>query len=245
MNSSLYMLFTILISFHILYPDCYVREKLHTDSYYHSGVVHPAEDSEREVWIGEKKLCTLRQNWKIVLDLNKNMMFIINLMDSSYVECGLPFQWSKVVSEEFVGMLKVFETKGTVQKTEKKKKIGTWDCQEFVVNSYMIYEGSKFNETDSKIWASPEMLSDEETFSRMIGIMRKFANYDSSFIEQLSDIEGYQISLESLFYPKGFSVTSSQKVVEVIESDPPSGIYEVPAAFSKKENLTLDELRSL
>jgi len=184
-------------------------------------------------------------NWKIILDMNRNMMFIINRQDSSYVECNLPFEWSKVVSEDLVGMLKVFERKGSVIKTGNKMKIGTWDCHEYAVNSYFIYEGSKFNETDSKIWASTDLLVDQETFSQMITIMHRFANYDSSFIEQLNMIDGYQVNLESLFYPKGFSVASNQKVIEVIQTNPPSGMYEVPEGYLKKENLTLEELRSL
>jgi len=113
------------------------------------------------------------------------------------------------------------------------------------VNSYIFYEGSKVNETDSKIWASGNLLSDKENYAKMVKIMRKFANYDSSYIEQLSQIEGYQVNLESLFYPKGFSVASNQKVVEVLELDPPAGLYEVPAGYAKKEYLSLEELRSL
>jgi hypothetical protein len=108
-----------------------------------------------------------------------------------------------------------------------------------------MYQGNRVNETDSKIWASREVLSNIENFPQLMRIMRKFANYDSSFIDQLSRIEGYQVSLESLFYPKGFSVASNQKVIEVIEIDPPAGTYEIPAGYSKKESLNLDELRSL
>jgi hypothetical protein len=235
----------IFITPNFLYSDSFIKEKLHTDSYYNSGLVQPAEDSEREIWIGKKKLCTLREDWKIVLDMNKNKMFIINRQDSSFVECGLPFEWSNVVTEELVGLLKVFETKGSVRKTGNTKKIREWDCDEYEVNSYIIYEGSKFNETDSKLWASGNFLADKENYAKMVKIMRKFANYDSSYIEQLSQIEGYQVSLESFFYPKGFSVSSNRKVIEVIEKDPPAEIYEVPAGYVKKEYLTLEELRSL
>jgi len=235
----------ILITRQFLYADTCIKEKMHTDSYYNSGIVQPAEDSEREIWIGVNKLCTLQENWQIILDIKQNMMFIVNRQDSSYVECNLPFEWSKVVGEELVDMLKIFETKGSVKQTGNKKKIGKWDCREYEVNSYIMYQESKFNETDSKIWATPELLSDAENFSRLITIMRKFANYDSSFIDQLAQIEGYQVSLESLFYPKGFSVVSNQKVIEVIQRDPPQGIYEVPTGYLKKENLTLEELRSL
>jgi hypothetical protein len=245
MQNHFYVLIAILITYHVLYSDSCIKEKLHTDSYYYSGVVQPAEDSEREIWIGEKKLCTLSNNWKIILDINQNVMFIVNRQDSSYVESSLPFEWSKVVSQDMVSMLKVFETKGSVKQSGNKKKIGKWECQEYEVNSYIMYQGNKVNETDSKIWASREVLSNIENFPQLMRIMRKFANYDSSFIDQLSRIEGYQVSLESLFYPKGFSVASNQKVIEVIEIDPPAGTYEIPAGYSKKESLNLDELRSL
>jgi hypothetical protein len=241
----MFMYLAILISCQILYADSCIKEKSHTNSYYYGGVTEPAEDGEREIWIGEKKLCTIRNNWKIVLDIEQNVMFIVNRRDSSYVESSLPFEWSKVVSKELVGTLKIFETKGSVKQTGKKKKIGKWDCQEYEVNSYIMYQGSKVNETDSKIWASTDVLLDVDNFTRLIRIMRKFANYDSSFIDQLGKIEGYQVSLESLFYPKGFSVPSNQKVMEVMEIEPPTGTYEVPAGYSKKEYLSLEELRSL
>jgi len=78
MQKHMYILLVILITWHVLYPDSCIKEKLHTDSYYNSGVVQPAEDSEREIWIGEKKLCTLRDNWKIILDMNQNVRNLLS-----------------------------------------------------------------------------------------------------------------------------------------------------------------------
>jgi hypothetical protein len=227
------------------YSDSCIREKLHTDSYYYGGVTQPAEDGEREVWIGEKKMCSISEGWKVILDINQNFMVIVNRQDSSYVESSLPFEWHKVVIPDLVTMLKAFEMRGTVKQTGSRKRIGHWECQEYEINSYIIYQGDKINETDTKIWASREVLADNEHFSQMIEIMRKFANYDSSYIVELNKINGYQVLRESLFYPKGFSVTSNQKVVTVTQEDPPPGIYDIPTGFIKKQFLSLEELRSL
>jgi hypothetical protein len=236
---------TIFVTFQGLYSDSRIKEKSYTESYYYGGVVQPAEESEREIWIGHNKLCSISDNWKFILDINQNLMVIINREDSSYVECSLPFEWSKVVSPELVGMLKSFETKGSVTPTGNKKKIDNWECQEYEVNSYILYQGSKINENDTKIWASSEVLSDNKNFDQLASIMRKFANYDSSYIQQLGKITGYHVSRESFFYPKGFSVASIQKIVEVVEIDPPVDLYEIPTGYSKKESLSLEEIRNL
>jgi hypothetical protein len=245
MQKSLFVYITILISIQGLYSDSRIKEKSYTESYYYGGVVQPAEESEREIWIGQKKLCSINDNWKFIVDINQNLMVIINREDSSYVECSLPFEWSKIVSPKLVGMLKSFETKGSVTPTGNTKKIDNWECQEYEVNSYILYQGSKINENDTKIWASVEVLTDNKNYAQLISIMRKFANYDSSYIQQLGKITGYHVSRESFFYPKGFSVASNQKIIEVKEIDPPAGLYEIPAGYSKKESLSLEEIRNL
>jgi len=46
-----------------------------------------------------------------------------------------------------------------------------------------------------------------------------------------------------LEFIKGFSVKTTEEVVEILEEDPDPGVYGVPEGFTKKEKLTIQDIR--
>ena len=85
---------TVLIS-----ADVYIKQKIHTDSYYYGGITRPAEDFELETWIGEKKMAYSEQDLAIKIDMEKNRLLVLDSKEKTYVETTLPPDLSKLVEQ--------------------------------------------------------------------------------------------------------------------------------------------------
>ena len=224
--------------------DVYIKQKLHTDPYYYGGVTRPANDSVTEIWIGEKKMVSITRNRITIIDTENNQAFIINKNNKTYAKTDLPISISKLVPENLAAYLKSFQYIGTVKETGETKKIGKFKCNRYKVNSYLLYEGSKANETDSLIWVASEAPFDLKKYAYMRTNLQKLRNFSDNFITELKKIQGFSIASETLFYPKGFSVKSTAEVIEMSVKDPPEGIYSVPDGYTIKEKLTIQDLRN-
>jgi len=228
----------------LINADVYIKQKLHTDSYYYGGITRPADDSETETWISNKKMVSITKNRITILDTEKNQAFIINTNDKTYAKTDLPIRMSKLVPENITAYLKSFQYIGTVKETGKTKEIGKFKCNGYEVNSYLLYEGSKVNETDSLIWVTSEVPFDLKKYAYMRTNLHILRNFSDNLIAELNKVQGFSIASETLFYPKGFSVKSTAEVVEMSVKAPPAGIYAVPDGYTIKEKLTMQDLRN-
>jgi hypothetical protein len=224
--------------------DVYIKQKLHTDSYYYGGVTRPADDSVTETWISDKKMVSITRNRMTIVDTENNQSFVINKNDKTYAKTDLPIKMSKLVPENIAAYLKSFQYIGTVKETGETKKVGKFKCKGYEVNSYLLYEGSKANETDSLIWVTSEVPFDLKKYANMRTNLHRLSNFSDSFITELNKMQGFSIASETLFYPKGFSVKSTAEVIEMSVKDPPAGIYSVPDGYTIKEKLTVRDLRN-
>jgi len=222
----------------------YIKQKLHTDSYYYGGVTRPADDSVTEAWISDQKMVSITRNRITIVDTENNQAFVINKNDNTYAKTGLPIKMSKLVPENIAAYLKSFQYTGTVTETGETKKIGKFKCKGYEVNSYLLYEGSKVNETDSLIWVTSEVPFDLKKHANMRTNLHRLRNFSDGFITELNKMQGFSIASETLFYPKGFSVKSTAEVVEMSVKDPPAGIYSVPDGYTIKGKLTIQDLRN-
>jgi len=238
------LIIVIGISTVFINADVYVKQKLYTDGYYYGGVNRPAEDTENEIWIGKKKMASFTKNRMTILDMEKNRAFIINRNAKTYSETPLPLDLSTLVESNLVPRLQATQYTGTIKETGKTKKIGKYECRGYEINTYIIYEGDRVNETDTTLWTTSDVPFDVETYRRLSITQQKLRNYNDAFIDELKKIEGFVIAREALFYPKGFSVKSTAAVVEISQKDPPAGIYSVPAGYTKKEKLSIQDLRN-
>jgi hypothetical protein len=70
----------------------------------------------------------------------------------------------------------------------------------------------------------------------------ELSNYDDDLITELLKIDGFSVATESKTYIEGFSVTSRERVIDVSEKTAPPGVYAIPVGFSKKSELTLEDI---
>jgi hypothetical protein len=223
--------------------DLYMKHESHTDSYYYGGVVRPVQDNVVELWFGEGKMCVIAPNRKFVVDLDGNVMVFVNHDDSTYAETPLPLDWAQVADEGTAERLNRYPTKGVVAATKETKRIGSRDCACYEISSWIDVPDGRYRETDSKVWVTSDLPLDWDVFARLNRQYQKLQNNTDEFAGEMVAIRGFPIESEVDVYIKGFSVKSTEKVVEIEEKTPPAGTYDVPAGFTKKDKISMQDLR--
>jgi len=222
----------------ILTADVYITIKEQRSAFYDGGRSFPAEDSIREQWIGEDKIAAIVDNLHFIFDLKENGMIMINRSKEFYVETPLPLDMSKLLDEQFYARVLMFQTQGTVKKTEETRKIGKWDCRKYEIETWIEFEGGRVNETIRQVWVTTDVPFNLEKFKRTNANAYKLNNYGEELILALKEMKGYQILSETTTYSRGDERKSSQEVIEILEKEPPEEIYSIPEGFTKKEKLS-------
>jgi hypothetical protein len=228
-----------------VYGDVYIKQKLHTDAYYYSGVNHPAEDSIEESWLGGLKIVFISGSSMTIIDKEKSRALIIDKKGKTYVETTLPIDLSKLAPEPVAPIIREIRFKGTVKETGKTRTIGNWRCKEYAINTYGESRGERNNELDTTLWAAANLPFDMDKYRDLFFDLYRLKNYSDELIEEMKKIDGFRIAAQSFFYPKGFSVKITTEVVEISEKEPPAGIYTLPEGCVKKEKFSIEELRRL
>lgn len=221
-----------------LKADTYIKIREHTDESYHHGSLDPAVDSENEIWIGDGIYTVIDEDRNMIVDMKGKKIYIIEFADTSYVEADLPLDMTRIVPEELVPRLAMFRTTGEVKKLDSTKKIKGRECQGYQFNSWILYQDAKYYETERTIWSTTDLELGEGFLEQFRSLLFKFSNFSDELVEQLSMIEGFQLSMEAIRYSEGMKTASSSEVIEIEEKDPPAGIYEIPEGYRLKERMS-------
>jgi hypothetical protein len=226
----------ILLATLTLSADVYIKSKTHADAMNVMGQSTPARDGVSEQWIGDDKFANVSSDQTMIIDLKKNMAWIVNHKAKNYVETPLPLDMSKLLPPEaaaFAGMMKMT---ATVTATNETKKIGQWNCQGYTMS--MAIMGMN---VATKIWASNDVGFDAAAFnSKFLGNMMKGQMMlDDASVKEIGKIKGYQISTEVDM----FGAKTTTEVVEITKKAPPAGLYAPPAGYAKTATLGMDALK--
>jgi hypothetical protein len=220
-----------------LSADIYIKTKTHQDAMAMMGQTTPAKDSVSEQWIGDDMFAQVTPDQSMIINVKKNMAWIINHKAKNYIETPLPLDMSKLLPPEaaaFAGMMKMT---ATVSATNETKKIGQWNCQGYTMN--MSVMGMNIS---TKVWASTDVGFDATAFNAkfMGNIMKGQMMLDDASIKEFGKIKGYQIMTEADMF-------GAKTTTEVVEISPkktaPAGIYALPAGYTKTTSLSMDALK--
>ena len=237
------LLFVMLAVSNVFAADYYVKFKIHTDSYYHHGGMEPEVNSEREIWIGEKKMAVISEGSKIIVDLNKNTLIFINLRDSCYAETSLPVDLYQLADEQIVPQLKMYQSVGTVKETDETSKILDYDCKGYDLNVWIEFQGERFNETEIKLWTTTDVPFDLQMYDEMDQQIIKLNNFSDDLLTEIKKVKGFTIVNESVRYQEATAIKSITKMVEISEKKSLPDVYTIPDGFKKKEKLSIEDLR--
>jgi hypothetical protein len=210
-----------------LSADIYVKSKTHQDAMNVMGQNQPAKDTFSEQWIGDNLFAMISEEQTIVIDLKKNIGFVINHKAKTYNEMTLPLDMSTLLPPEAAQMASMMKITATVAPTNETKKIGQWNCSGY--NLTMSMMGMSFA---MKIWASTDVPFDINAYNT------KFLSYtlkslgpmmDESVVKEMMKIKGFNISSQMDMF--GSKVTT--EVTEISKKNPPAGIFVPPAGYTK------------
>lgn len=224
--------------------DTYIKQERHTDEYYYGGVVTPEDNSEIEMWIDGKKMAYFTPDRIIIIDAANGKLIFGNKADSTYVETTLPFDWTNVVDEGTGGILAQYRTEGTVKETGEKKSILGRDCVKYEISTWIESDGDRFNQREETVWVTTDLPIDWVAYEKINVNGMKLQNYDDALVEAFSVLNGIVLESKADVYMKGFSVESTEDVVEITETQPDTDVYTLPSYFRKKDQLTLADLRN-
>jgi hypothetical protein len=225
------------------HADVCMKQKSHTDSYYYGGVTNPADDQQTETWMSSDKIASIGNTRTVIVDGAADVMYFVNHTDSTYVEIALPMDWSAVVDGPLLGRLNMFKRMGKVKATDETKKIGEWECRGYDVLTWIPYMDIRYDEREMKVWMATAPPADAAYYIETMPEFWTLRNYSDSLMVEMEKLKGLEVASEGVVYQRGFTVNSSEELLDMFEAEPPPDVYTVPEGYTKKEHLTIQDLR--
>jgi opacity protein-like surface antigen len=238
MKKVLFAVIALLALAMVLSADVYIKTNVHTDAFAMMGQNQPAKDEIMEQWIGNNQLVNKTGDKVMIMDMNKNMMFIVNPKEKSYVETQLPLDMAKLLPKEAASMMSMMKVTVKVTPNGQTQKVNKWNCVGYDVDMNMMMMQMKM-----KVWATTEVPFDWKMFSKMYANVSKMQFMDDAAIAELMKINGYQVASEMTMDMMGSKIKVTSQVTEIAQKPAPAGIYAVPAGFTKKATLSMEDMR--
>ncbi len=231
-------LFLILASFAA--ADVYVKSKQHTDALSVMGQNQPAKDEIIEQWIGDDKFAFISSEMSSILDLKKNVGYFINPKEKTYVESPLPLDLTKVFPPEMSQVLsQMMKMTVSVTPNGQTKTIGQWKCSGYDVTIQMMMMPMNMS-----VWASTDVPIDMEKYAKMqSNILKIQLRLDDAAVKEMMKVKGYWIASETTAEIMGAKMRVTSEVIEISKKTPDASVYSVPAGFTKKDTLTMQDLQ--
>ena len=247
MKKLILILVLILITVTFLSADIYVKSMQQTKAFEIMGNRSPERMEINEQWLGKSKFAQFSKDVNIIVDYEKEIMFLIINKEKIYFELPLNFNRSELLEmlpEKIADIVKAIKiTDVQVNPDIEKKKIANWDCysNEFSM-VFMIPEINIIPKFKIKMWLTKDLPFDYKKYkSGMDEFMEQFIteilNVDKDSekeFEKLNKIEGFPVGSEMVVEMFGSEIKVESQILEVTEKKAPPGIYSLPKGFTKK-----------
>lgn len=241
MKKSILIITLVLLSVAFLSADVYIKQKTHSGSM----MGQPARDIISEQWMGDNKFAQVSEGSKTVIDLAKNVLYIVNHGAKNYVEAKLPLDMSKIMPEQMAGMMSAMKIGVTINPNGQTKKIGEWNCTGY--DGKIEMTGMMAMTMTMKIWATTDVPFDWKNYSEKLlpsimkaGSMRMPFGDDA--IKEYKKIKGYQVAMDMTMSVMGQEVKVNMEVLEITKKDAPAGTYAPPAGYAKSDKLAMPSM---
>ena len=236
------MLLTLM--FQNAYGDIYMKQKQHTDAVTMMGQTQPAQDVISESWITSDKIVIMSEKQKVIMDIDKKIMTMVN--HEKKVIANMPMDFSKSMGKmdrkgdmspeakaQFQQMMsKMMQIDVKVKETNERKKIGKWNCQKYLQTITMA-----MGTTNSEIWATEDIKVDEDLYAKYsVGILAQMPGVSqnmSAITKELKKIKGVHVYSEQTVTMMGQPMKSSIELMEFKEGKAPSNVFDLPTGYKK------------
>ena len=211
-----------------LSADIYVKQKTHVDGM----MGQPATDVIQEQWITENAFASVSADQSIIMDMKKNLMYMIYHKSKTYVESTLPMDLTKLLPAEYAAMAGMIMMTATVSPTTQTKKVGQWNCTGYDVTITMMGMPMKM-----RLWATTDVPFDYNDFNAKIwgNLLKGQMMLDDASVKEMMKIKGFQIASEMSGEIMGMKFNTTTEVLEISKKNPPANVYTPPACYTKKD----------
>jgi len=220
-----------------LSAEIYIKTKSHTDPMTMMGQTTPATDTVQEQWLGEGRMAMVNAGQTIIIDVGKKKMLWITPASKSYLETPLPLDYAKIMPEQMAAMAGMMQATVTVVPSNEKKKIGQWNCIGYTMNMTMMGMAMPM-----KVWATTDVPFDYAKYAGMMAELAKSQmRLGDSAVTEFSKIKGFQVASEMNAEIMGAKIHSTTETLEISQKAAPASVWTVPAGFTKRDKLTMEE----
>ncbi len=221
--------------------DIYVKSKTHTDAFAMMGQNRPAKDEISEQWFNDNQFAAITPEMTIAVDLKKNILDIINDKQKTYIESSLPFDFASILDPQMAQMMgQMMKMTVTVAPTGQAKTIGQWKCDGYDVTINMMMMPVKIT-----VWASSDVPFDLAKFQNLyMNVMKAQMRLDDASVKEMMKVKGYWIATETSVEMMGTKMRTTSEVIEIAQKSPAASVYAVPAGYTKKDKLSMQDMQN-
>jgi len=225
--------------------DIYMKQKVHTGSFTIMGQTQPEKDEIVVYWMakdrartdnGDKTSSIFLLDKGILYQLDhqkktcREMPLNVNLaIDEAVADKGKEAQeFAELAKEMAEAFTEGMEIK--VTETGEKKKIGSWNCRKYIIESKMA-----FGDTKSEAWATEDLKMDPKLYLTVSNAMMAgnpgFSQMMDKIFKEMSRVKGVIVYQLNKTKAMDTEMTSTMELLEFDDKTPPPGLYEVPAGY--------------
>lgn len=234
----LFILLLLLSRTIVAQADVFIKQKVHTDGFTMMGNAQPAKDEIHSTWITETFIRTDHESNSTILDIAKNVVYILDHSKKTIME--MPLSGAKGQSEETAEMRKMMETIGkgmklsvSITPTNETKKIGAWQCKK-----YLQTLSTPMGPNNAEIWASEDLKIDQKLLAKLssttYAMMPGMKDVIDDVVKEMQKIKGMPVLTVSTMNIMGTAVKSTTELLELKEGKAPAGIFSLPSGYKKK-----------
>ncbi len=238
---TLSMICLLMVAFaSIASADSYFKQQTYTSAMEMMGQSSPERYDTTETWMTKNRAYTaLPENYSFLIKVDENIGISINHNDKSYAVIPLDFdvllaeatksaeeaEEAKIMAEQMMGTLDV-----SVTASEETKKINDWNTKKYILEIKM-----GMMSTTSEIWATQDIDIDYNLYYLATNaMMASFPGFED-LVSEFNKIKGISVLTTGELEMMGTKSTSSNKLLEYKDANPPAGIYEIPEGYTKIE----------
>jgi hypothetical protein len=191
--------------------------------------------------MGDDKFATIMPEMSIVVDMKKNMLYWINHVTKSYIESQLPFDITKIVDPQMAQMMsQMMKMTVTAAPNGQTKTIGQWNCSGYDVTMNMMMMPMKMS-----VWASTDVPFDVDKFMKLYtNVLKAQLRLDDAAVQEMMKVKGYWIATEMNAEIMGAKMHNTTEVIEISKKTPDASVYSVPAGYTKKDKLSMQDMQN-
>ncbi len=233
MKKIILILSVVAISFAFLHADVYIKQKTSVGAF----MGQPPKDVVQEHWLGKNKMAMISQENSMILDMETKKLHMVIHGSKSYIETGLPLDMTKLMPEQMAQMMKGMMESMTinVQPNGQTKKVLDWNAAGYDVKMNMMGMDMKM-----VFWASKDVPFDWKKYSDLYSELYKAQfRMGEKFMKEFKKVQGFPVETEMDFM--GMKITSTTE--EISEKKPDAATYSVPAGYTKKDKLSMEDMQ--